>query len=204
MAWFGAVFAKLLIGQRAFIKTLEAQILKISGVIYGGDRFNEKGEVVDPNKSGWYLGPDGILKAFRGIFNNIELTADTLEITANRKGYLPVGFIYFQLRGQPEPKELFSGTWENISSQFAGLFFRVEGGNAAAFGAANQEQSVQSHTHTHDYPRTTLNLKNGTEGYIPGQTHTTEFTPTTKNTGATGSTETRPVNTTIKVWKRTS
>jgi hypothetical protein len=64
MGWFGALFARTLIAQQAFIETLEAQILKISGVIYGGDRYDEKGNVINANKSGWWLGADGILKAF--------------------------------------------------------------------------------------------------------------------------------------------
>jgi hypothetical protein len=67
--WFGGLIAKMLIAQKAFIETLEAQLLKITGVIYGGDRFNEAGEEINKAANGWYLGPDGILKAAGGRFS---------------------------------------------------------------------------------------------------------------------------------------
>ena len=197
MGWFGAIFAKTLIAQRAFIATLETQILKISGVIYGGNRFDANGNVVDPDSSGWHLGPDGTLRAFRGIFNNIELTADSFEITAGNKGFLPVGFVYFQLRGQPKPGDLFSGIWEDVSANYAGLFFRVEGGNAVPFGE-DQGMMIQSHRHTNrensqsSFPSGTGSF--GTVGTPPGNS----------NTGWEGGVETRPVNTTIRVWVRKS
>ena len=57
---------------------------------------------------------------------------------------LPIGSIYIQLKGQSAPSDLFGGTWENISSSYAGRFFRAEGGNAAAFGS-DQGQSVYPH-----------------------------------------------------------
>jgi hypothetical protein len=197
MGWFGALFARVLIAQQAFIETLEAQILKINGAVYGGDRFDEKGNVINANKAGWWLGADGILKAFQGIFDNIQLTAKTFEITVNNKGYLPVGFVYFQLKGQPEPQTIFSGTWENISSQFAGLFFRAEGGNAAAFGNDSQDMSVQSHSHSYQRPDRPINLSGDSR-------FTTGYSGTPDNTSSYGGTETRPVNTTIRVWKRVS
>ena len=72
MGWFGALFAKLLIVQQAFIETLEAQILKISGVIYGGDRFDANGDIINPDKHGWFLGSDGIFKATGGVFQGVS------------------------------------------------------------------------------------------------------------------------------------
>jgi hypothetical protein len=198
MEWFGAIIAQLLIAQKAFIETLQAQLLKITGVIYGGERFDKDGNVIDENKTGWWLGANGILKAFKGIFNNIELTADSFEITANNKGYLPVGFIYFQLRGQPSPRDIFSGTWEDISSQYAGLFFRVEGGNAAPFGGANQNMDIQSHNHRYSRSYASGSTRAG-EGF--GNAVSSLFNENL-NTDNNGGTETRPVNTTIRVWIR--
>ena len=46
----------------------------------------------------------------------------------------PIGFIYVQYSGQSDPTSLFGGTWQNISSSYAGRFFRAEGGSAAATG----------------------------------------------------------------------
>ena len=194
--WFGAVFARLIVAQQAFIEELETKILKITGVIYGGNRFDRNGNVMDENESGWWLGPDGILKAFQGIFNNIKLTADTFEITANNKGYLPIGFIYFQLRGQPRPQDLFTGVWEDISSQYAGLFFRVEGGNAAAFG---QDQGMMIESHRHVYAEAAITGLGGGDGFGAGMHNLFSV-----NTSYTGGIETRPVNTTIRVWIRRS
>jgi hypothetical protein len=48
----------------------------------------------------------------------------------------PIGIVYMQYAGMAAPADLWGGTWENISSTFAGRFFRAEGGNAAAFGSA--------------------------------------------------------------------
>ena len=46
----------------------------------------------------------------------------------------PIGEIYIRYPGQSSPQDLYErGTWENISDQFAGLFFRAEGGNAESF-----------------------------------------------------------------------
>ena len=54
---------------------------------------------------------------------------------------LPVGFIYFQLRGQSTPDMLFktTGKWQDISSTYAGEFFRAVGGNSASFGSKQNE-----------------------------------------------------------------
>jgi hypothetical protein len=75
MGWFGAVFAKLLVVQQAFIEELAARVIKINGAIYGGDRFDEKGELINANKAGFYLNSDGVLKAANGEFSGrIEAT----------------------------------------------------------------------------------------------------------------------------------
>jgi hypothetical protein len=67
-----ALFAKLLIAQQAFIEELQSQILKINGAIYGGDRFNKSGNVVRPDKPGFYLGSDGVFKATGGVFQGVS------------------------------------------------------------------------------------------------------------------------------------
>lgn len=56
----------------------------------------------------------------------------------------PIGFIYFQLPGKEAPEDIFSGgTWTNVSSTFAGVFFRAEGGDASTFESGNQAQSTK-------------------------------------------------------------
>lgn len=156
---------------------------------------------------------------------------------------LPIGSIYIQLKGQSAPSDLFGGTWENISSSYAGRFFRAEGGNAAAFGS-DQGQSVYPHTHTisHTHTRGTMEITgwfkaycdNGigsaqdnsvftytsaAKGYTTGTAGTYQRTltlnaskgwtgstssPSTTTSGSYGTTETRPINSTIRIWKRTA
>lgn len=52
----------------------------------------------------------------------------------------PVGYVYTQFPQQSTPSELgLPGTWTEITSNYAGKFFRAEGGNAAAFGCSQHE-----------------------------------------------------------------
>lgn len=48
---------------------------------------------------------------------------------------------YKQYPGMEEPAFIYGGQWENISNQFAGLFDRIEGGDAETF---NKQLSVSS------------------------------------------------------------
>jgi hypothetical protein len=55
---------------------------------------------------------------------------------------VPIGFIYVQLPNKKSPTEIWSWmTWKDITSSYAGLFFRAEGGNAAPFGKIQSENS---------------------------------------------------------------
>ncbi|XP_037036061.1 uncharacterized protein LOC119074162 [Bradysia coprophila] len=55
---------------------------------------------------------------------------------------VPIGFIYVQLRNQSEPGALWvNTTWQEITSQYAGLFFRAVGEGSAAFGVTQLENS---------------------------------------------------------------
>ena len=44
-----------------------------------------------------------------------------------------IGTIYTQYPGKPTPTDIYGGTWTDISTNFAGAFFRANGGNADAF-----------------------------------------------------------------------
>jgi hypothetical protein len=98
--WFGGLIAKMLIAQKAFIETLETQLLKITGVIYGGDRFDEHGQEINKNADGWYLGPDGRLQAAGGRFSGTvyaqgghfkEASAEELSISG---GSIRIGSLF--------------------------------------------------------------------------------------------------------------
>jgi hypothetical protein len=59
-----------------------------------------------------------------------------------RKNPVPIGFIYVQLPSQPEPKTLWSMVeWKDVTSDYAGLFFRAEGGNSFPFGQTQSSDS---------------------------------------------------------------
>ncbi|MCL2181022.1 MAG: host specificity factor TipJ family phage tail protein [Treponema sp.] len=209
IAWFGAVFAKLLVAMNAFIETLEAQkiTLKNGGVIQS-DNYNPS------RRTGWLIDYLGNAYFNSGLIGGVDINANSL--TVNGKGYLPIGFVYFQIKGQPAPQEIFAGVWEDISSQYAGLFFRVEGGNAAPFGQ-NQEQSIQSHRHEQAYIKSkeySVNTRHSFDRFESGSRErpltdvTLSYTEPPPSglyyTENTGSKETRPENTTIRVWKRKS
>ena len=64
---------------------------------------------------------------------------------------VPVGFIYVQLSGQKDPHTLWPNTqWNNISPNYAGLFFRTEGGGANGFGAIQEQQTQTIYLKTQD------------------------------------------------------
>jgi len=55
---------------------------------------------------------------------------------------VPIGFIYVQLPNQPDPKSLWPTVeWKNVTSDYAGLFFRAEGRGSEAFGKAQDENA---------------------------------------------------------------
>jgi len=115
----------------------------------------------------------------------------------------PVGAVYVQLPGQSTPDSIYGGTWSNISSSYAGAFFRAEGGNASGFGAGLQDMMIQSHSHTIGKTNASYRLSgltsNGTRVMQREGDGSGEW-----STDPSGSTETRPVNYTIRIWKRTA
>ena len=114
---------------------------------------------------------------------------------------LPIGFIYFQLPDQQDPTEMgLSGTWTNISTAFEGAFFRAEGGNSNLFESGLQLDEIKSHTHDIlTYAGSISSAGSVLErGYGSGTA-----AKYLQNLGVTGGTETRPLNHTIRIWKKT-
>ncbi|QQO10268.1 hypothetical protein [Breznakiella homolactica] len=152
--------------------------------------------------TGWTLiGKNIGAKRYR-IFDNVwednssQLIFDTGNINSIGKGSMPVGAVYVQFPFQSEPSALFTGTWQEITSTYAGRFFRAEGGKAAPFGTA-QEQAIQSHSHTYKTNSVSVAVSSGLIS-------TPQYNLTNANTGSTGGDETRPTNYAIKIWKRIS
>ena len=63
-------------------------------------------------------------------------------VTSQGKSTIPIGFLYTQLPNQQAPNQIWPYLeWTDITSQYAGLFFRAEGGGSAAFGYEQNENS---------------------------------------------------------------
>lgn len=149
---------------------------------------------------GWYNGDD------RALFGMYKDSGGTLyqgkylmvsKSLANT-GVFPIGSTYMQFPTKENPIELgFFGTWENISDEFPGDFFRAEGGNASSFESGQQTELIKNHTHP---------LFDGTGSGSSQKSVTTALSDasalTGNNTG--GGAETRPVNRTVRIWERTA
>lgn len=129
---------------------------------------------------------------------------------------MPVGSVYVQFRGQPAPNTLWGGTWQNISSTFAGEFFRAEGGDAASFGSS-QPEGLPFPYHDHSFSlsgRYGMNGTSITSSYWGSGDRVIGYgTLTTPGWGDFGngatniygkSSHVTPKNSAIRIWKRIS
>lgn len=85
--------------------------------------------------------PHGVTKAQIGLEDTPNMSAQAIFNMCH-----PVGEKYFQYPGDANPNDLYNqngiqSTWTNISSHFAGLSMRIEGGNAETF---NKQLIIQS------------------------------------------------------------
>ena len=56
---------------------------------------------------------------------------------------IPMGFLYTQLPNQSSPQQLWPNMkWSDVSTQYAGLFFRTVGASAEPFGTVQQANQV--------------------------------------------------------------
>ena len=120
-----------------------------------------------------------------------------------------------QFPGKAAPADLFGGEWTNISAQFAGQFFRCEGGNAAAFGetqdggAPNIEGYINNvmHWQTPAYGGA-LNAGTASAGqnwYVSSafQCCYNHIFSAANSNGYYNANEFRPYNTAIRIWEKT-
>lgn len=133
---------------------------------------------------------------------------------------MPVGSVYVQFSGQTDPTTLFGGTWDNVSSTYAGLFFRAEGGAAAAFGEtqgggapdiygalvgiASTTNSPPTASDAFSVTSTGSGFTGGPAGSVPLAYANIDFYASRSNALYGGATEIRPANSTIRIWKRTA
>ena len=125
----------------------------------------------------------------------------------------PVGFVYVQFSGQSAPNALWGGTWQNVSNLYAGLFFRAEGGVAAAFGS-KQGEGLPNMTGTwlgavsissaNGVFRIATSTEKQSSDYRSNNNNGVSFNASRSSAIYGASSHVTPVNSTIRVWKRTA
>ncbi len=175
--------------------------------------------------------PNNTWNTFSAIVLPAGSTTDSYIITAQTSGTAnelttkkiyktstpPVNFIYPQYRGQDAPTTLFPGTtWSNVSSTYAGRFFRAEGGSAASFNS-QQAGGLPNITGTLSIEDGAIWSSTGCSGAfysVSGQAYedpdignsgykNVHFSAQKSNSLYGAATEVRPINETIRIWKRT-
>jgi hypothetical protein len=134
----------------------------------------------------------------------------------------PIGMLYTQYPGKSSPSDLgWPGTWENKSSEYAGDFFRAEGGDALAFDSGEQLDQMQRITGNHnnrargrhDIEKSSAGVFSLADGGYGGaaaggggnlRVYFDSANSPNARTSSTTNGETRPVNKTIRIWERTA
>lgn len=143
------------------------------------------------------------------------------KLASSVVGNLPIGFIYFQLRGQATPDTLFgtSGKWQDISSTYAGEFFRAVGGNSGTFGSKQNEglpniSGSAAYSNNIGFLRIgeyiTSGAFYGETNYITGfaassalnPTYSLKFSASRSSSIYGASTHVTPYNSAVRVWKK--
>ena len=135
-------------------------------------------------------------------------------LTNVMKNPVPIDFIYVQLPHQKEPVEIWPWMiWENVSKNYSGVFFRVEGDEAAPFGqiqmanttrigkisGVNRNAEVERNLAV-GYHNTTVPLHGQSKWFFSGGTGGAENYVSFELTGG----EVRPKNMAMKIWRRIS
>lgn len=131
------------------------------------------------------------------------------------KNPVPKGFIYVQLPKEKLPSEIWPWLgWEDVTSEYAGVFFRAEGGNSSVFGEVQDENCPR-------LVNAMYNQRHG-DGDLDGYVWNIDLKTDNKQSGAirtgvylagnynseTGlsfrvsSGEVRPRNMAVRIWKR--
>ena len=122
------------------------------------------------------------------------------------KNPLPIGFIYVQLPNEKSPTEIWPWMiWKDVTSEYAGLFFRAEGREAASFGQVQEDNAprlsrIQFTSNRKDYDADVILPKGGSRKICTGMSGGTNdwFFNYYISDG-----EVRPRNMAIRIWKRT-
>ena len=124
-----------------------------------------------------------------------------------------------QFPGESAPADIYGGEWTNISSQFAGQFFRAEGGNAAVFGGTQGDGAPEVTGYANNIA-CGGDASSDTSGalYRPSESNNNKATSTNPygwkiqlalslsrgNAVYGAANEVRPANSTIRIWRKTA
>ena len=121
---------------------------------------------------------------------------------------VPLGFLYIQLSGQDPPNVLWPSThWNDVSSSYAGLFFRVVGGEAADFGQIQEANTTRLDEVRQCSDFEEYNVKIPADGSWSKKLYTSWLYKTGGDTTKClqfrhSTSEIRPRNQAVKIWKR--
>lgn len=166
---------------------------------------------------------DNILKdvAVNSTLNNTDYVytfADNavkkITLTNLVNKIIPIGFIYIQYRNQSTPDTLFGtdGKWQDVSSEYAGEFFRAVGGNSSSFGVTQAEGlpnitgGVSSGTGVYMNGLSAFQVSNEVQFNVSQQQGVAKanlgFDASISNPIYGASTHVTPYNSSIRIWKK--
>lgn len=127
------------------------------------------------------------------------------KLLALEQSQVPVGFIYTQLPGQPDPHQLWPNLeWQDVSDNYGGLFFRVFGGNSGPFDGTVQggiaPRIIRMEKQTLGAWNAWIDVPLGT--WSPWLKTGAEWGDVTSTRVFTSGDEVRPINTAVKIWRR--
>lgn len=139
----------------------------------------------------------------------LDLRREFDQLKANSDS-IPIGFIYFELPFQSTPHQIWPKyQWSYVTSRYSNLFFRAEGNETAFFGQVQREslpslgisvtksQAINSMIYPYNVQlspgKSTLSIFTGGD-YKSSYWYVMSFGMNT--------TDVRPKNTAIRIWKR--
>jgi len=113
----------------------------------------------------------------------------------------PIGYVYTQYPGKKNPIQMdLNGTWQNISGQFPGNFFRAEGKNASKFESGEQDDLIVLNTDIYD----AVTSQAGFAGWSGNVSQKKSSSRAASRIGAKAPDAVREIsNHTIRLWERT-
>ena len=153
----------------------------------------------------------------KNTINNLQNNSAKFENELNevrQSSSIPVGFIYVQLPNQSEPTSIWSKLkWQEVTSQYANMFFRVNGNMTEAFGQNQEESAPRLSKVNITSAASYLGTYNKQDIIASGKWSQLLYTGLYGVTGANqfhfqhinsyvSNDEVRPKNTAIKIWKR--